>query len=120
MSSPRPKYVLSPSANADIEDVLRWTASAFGENARDRYEILIFQSLKDIVDDAHRIGSYAVEGLKSAARTYHVRFSRDRVSNRNERVHKPRHVLVYRTRQDDVVEIIRVLHERMDPDLHVQ
>lgn len=120
MSASRPRYVLSPGASADIDHILRWTALTFGEQARDRYETLIFQCLRDVADDAHRIGSYPIQGLKSAARTYHLRFSRDRVSNRNERVHNPRHVVVHRSRQDDAVEIIRVLHERMDPELHVE
>jgi plasmid stabilization system protein ParE len=32
---------------------------------------------------------------------------------------RPVHVLFYRTRQPDSIEIVRILHERMDPVRHL-
>jgi toxin ParE1/3/4 len=29
------------------------------------------------------------------------------------------HVIFYRTRQPDIIEIVRILHERMDPVRHL-
>ncbi len=46
------------------------------------------------------------------ARTYYLEFSRSRVSGPG--VKEPRHFLLYRRREDGVIEIARILHDGRD------
>ncbi len=46
------KFVLSPSAEADIEGILAWTHEHSGEAARLRYEELLAQAILDIAEAA--------------------------------------------------------------------
>jgi toxin ParE1/3/4 len=55
--------------------------------------------------------------LRSGIRSFHVRYTRR--SAEGAGVRKPVHVLYYRVAQEGVIEIVRVLHERMDPSRHL-
>jgi toxin ParE1/3/4 len=81
-----------------------------------RYETLIFQALKDIAADPERPGSLSRPEIVDGARTYHLRFSRERVVG--DRVRAPRHFLLYR-RRNEVLEIARVLHDARDLKRHL-
>ena len=50
-------------------------------------------------------------------RSFHIRHSRE--ESREPRVANPVHVIFYRVVEPGVVEIVRVLHERMEPGSHV-
>ena len=54
--------------------------------------------------------------LGPGVRSLHVRHSRDESSETP--VANPVHVIFYRAAQPGVAEIVRVLHERMDPRRH--
>ena len=51
------------------------------------------------------------------ARSYHLEFSRSRVSG--SRVKAPRHYLLYRRRGDGVIEVARILHDASDLARHL-
>ena len=51
-----------------------------------------------------------------ALRSMHLRFARDVSTD----VKAPVHVLYYRIASPGVVEIVRILHERMEPGGHVR
>ena len=84
----------------------------FGEAAALRYKNLIRQSLRDIVADPERIGSFSRSDVVQGGRTYHLQFSRHRVVG--GRVKAPRHLLLYR-RVENTLEVIRILHDAQDP-----
>jgi toxin ParE1/3/4 len=50
-------------------------------------------------------------------RSFHLRNAR--TGDAEARVRKPVHVLFYRVVGPRLVEIVRVLHERMDPSRHI-
>jgi toxin ParE1/3/4 len=118
-----PRYRLSRAAGRDIEVLLEWGQDHFGEKGRLRYEALLAQAVKDVVADPDRAGSHSRPELAAGARTYHLRFSRDRVQQkgkrRSEKVRHPRHFLLYRTLPDGRVEIGRVLHDSVDLERHL-
>ncbi len=107
-------YVISPAAERDIETILAWTHERFGQQGRLRYESLLVRAIQDLVENPRRAGSLARPEIMPAARTYHLCHSRNRVKPAGDRVHRPRHLLLYRIREDGQVEIGRVLHDRMD------
>ncbi|HTW28349.1 MAG TPA: type II toxin-antitoxin system RelE/ParE family toxin [Acetobacteraceae bacterium] len=110
---------LSASAEADIIGLLAYTQDRFGETARRRYEALLVTALRDVASDPKRAGSIARPELGAGARSYHLRHSRDRASMPLGPVRRPRHLLVYRVRPPDLVEIGRVLHDAMEIERHL-
>lgn len=55
--------------------------------------------------------------LRPGIRSFHIRHARD--ESREARVANPVHVIFYRVTQPGVIEIVRVLHDRMEPSRHV-
>ncbi len=98
------EYRLSPLAEQDIETILEWTHEEFGEKARIRYEALLTRAIMDVTEAPERMGSLNRPEIAAAARTYHLRNSRDRVKKSIGRVQRPRHFLLYRTTDDGKVE----------------
>jgi toxin ParE1/3/4 len=113
------RYAISAAAERDIHGILAWTHEHFGLQGRLRYEALLVGAILDVADDPQRPGSQIRPEIHPAARTYHLRHSRDRVEPAGDRVRNPRHFLLYRVRDDGRVEIGRVLHERMDLAQHL-
>ena len=111
--------VISPAAERDIESILAWTQEQFGLQGRLRYEALLVRAILDVAEASQRPGSQTRPEIAAAARSYHLCHSRDRVAAAIGRVRRPRHFLLYRTRDDGRVEIGRVLHERMDLARHL-
>lgn len=110
---------MAPAARQDLREILRWTEVHFGKAARERYQALIKQAARDISVDPLRPGSTErPEILDPGCRTYHLAVSRDRVSGTG-RVRTPRHFLLYRIRDDGLIEIARVLHDALDFTRHV-
>jgi plasmid stabilization system protein ParE len=97
---------------------MEWTVQEFGERAALRYDALIKQALKDIGTNPERPGSKERrEIMVPGARTYHLEFSRARVPG--PKVKEPRHFLLYRRRDDGVIEIARILHDGRDLRRHL-
>ena len=115
----RYRIVLAPSARTDIREALIWTQERFGERAAARYRDLLKQALRDIAADPARPGSKERPDLARGIRTYHLVFSRDRAAGDLGVVRKPRHFLVYRRRGEDVIDIVRVLHDARDLQRHL-
>jgi toxin ParE1/3/4 len=109
---------LAPAARQDVREVLRWSEQKFGETAAARYRALIKQAVRDIGADPERPGSKERPEIPiKGARTYHLEFSRNRASG--SRVKEPRHFLLYRRREDGVIEVARILHDGRDIQRHL-
>jgi toxin ParE1/3/4 len=115
----RARLVLAPSARSDIHAALIWSRERFGERAAERYRDLIEQALRDIVADPERPGSSERPDLARGVRAYHLMFSRDRARGPSGVVRRPRHFLVYRRRDENVIDVVRVLHDARELDRHM-
>jgi toxin ParE1/3/4 len=115
------KAVLSPATRRDVRDVLKWSETKFGHDARLRYEALIVQALRDIEADPVRPGSTArPEIMIEGVRTYHISLSRTRARAAVGVVHKPRHFIIYRRRENEnIIEIGRILRDDRDLARHL-
>lgn len=113
------QYTVAPAAQRDIDAILLWTAEHFGEDARRRYAALLVQAILDVAADPHRAGTIRREEIAPAARTYHLLHARSGVAASRGRVNKPRHLVLFRVHAESGVEILRVLHDRMDVARHV-
>ena len=119
MSEPMPRYRLAPRAERDIEAILEWSHEHFGERGRLRYEGLLATAIVDVVADPERAASHARPEIAAAARTYHLRHSRDHVDPAIGKARQPRHFLLSRLCDDGRVEIGRVLHDSVDLQRHL-
>jgi toxin ParE1/3/4 len=71
----RSRIVLSPDAQRDIREALKWSRERFGERAAVRYRDLLKQALRDIAVEPQRPGSRDRPDLAQGVRTYHLYFS---------------------------------------------
>ncbi|MCE5311289.1 MAG: type II toxin-antitoxin system RelE/ParE family toxin [Acidobacteriales bacterium] len=113
------RIVLAPSAGSGIREALTWSLERFGERAAERYRCLLKQALRDIASDPQHPGSRERPELGHGIRTYHLFFSRNRVRNGSGAFRRPRHFLVYRRRGEDLIDVIRVLHDARDLERHL-
>lgn len=101
-------------ASRDIEECLLWSASNFGIPAARRYRKLLAVAIGEIANDPQLPGSKTWDDLQPGVRLYHLVHSRKRAPVDGLIVKRPRHFIAYRVSKGDTLEVLRVLHERMN------
>lgn len=114
-----PQYRISNAARADVVDILRFSQTQFGDQARQRYQALILAALQALADTPYRIGSHDRDEVAPGLRSYHLVYSRQQAKQTHGTVKSPRHTVFYRVASDDVIEVVRLLHDAMDVQLHL-
>jgi len=97
----------SPRAKADITEVLAYTRDNWGAEQAGKYADLIDQAADAIGENPH-IGRPRF-GIRAGILAHHI----------SQRGRTASHFLYYRIDLNGDVEIVRFLHERMDPGLHL-
>jgi toxin ParE1/3/4 len=112
------RYRLSEPAKADIALLLRASEAMYGNEARIRYRALLTAAMRRIAADPQ--GTFTVDrgDLAAGVRSFHTRHSRG--ESREAPVGDPAHVVFYRSSVPGLIEIVRVLHERMQPSRHIR
>lgn len=105
---------LSGPAQDDLRTLLAASLERWGEEGRSRYARLVARALRKVADDPHGPRTKDRPELSPGMRSLHLRHARARSG-----VRAPVHVIYYRRAADDIVEVVRVLHERMDPESHL-
>ena len=100
MPSVSSRYRLSPGARTGLENIWRYTADLWSIAQADRYHNLLMDGVESIVGAAHR-----------GTDIDHIRPGYMRLSIRS-------HVIFYR-RTGGKIEIVRILHQRMDFNRHL-
>ena len=93
-------YVLSPRAQADIEEIWQYTTERWGHDQAERYIHALKQAIETIAREPSR--GRASEHIRPGYRRYSV----------------GSHVLFFRM-VDGEIDLVRVLHQRMDFDRHL-
>ena len=89
-------FILSRRAKADIKDIGRYTLETWGKAQRNTYLATLYACFQDLADSPSRgsdCGSLRVGYRKKQC---------------------GRHLVFYRTGDEGLLEIVRVLHESMD------
>jgi toxin ParE1/3/4 len=110
---------LSLHAEEDIVSILAWSFDKFGGAACRRYEALFVEAFDSLCKNPEKFGSIARPEFGDSVRTYHLRFSRDEARTEEGIVHKPRHLLAYRLRGEQELEVVRILHDSMELERHL-
>ena len=111
------RYRLSEPARADIAAILRRSEELYGKEARIRYRACLTAGMRRVAADPDGRSTVDRTELIPGIRSFHIRHSRN--ESREEPVANPAHVLFYRVIRTGVVEIVRVLHDRMEPSRHL-
>lgn len=110
------RYRLTEPAKADIASVLRTSETMHGSAARIRYRALLTAAMRRLAVDPRGLSTVDRHELCDGVRSCHIRHSRN--ESREAPVRDPVHVIFYRALAPGLVEIVRVLHERMEPSRH--
>jgi len=105
---------VSRSARADLASILKTSLEHWGEDGRARYAALIAAAMRRTAAEPYGRLTRAHPELVPGVRSFHVRHLRH-----GHGVGAPVHVLYYRPTSAGPIEIVRVLHERMDPQRHL-
>lgn len=84
-----------------------------------RYAKLIKTAIEEIAADSEAAGSESRPEIAENCRTYHLFHCRKKAGARENRINKPRHLLLYRVGKAGALEISRVLHDSMELDQHI-
>lgn len=96
-----PGFVLTNAALTDLQSIGRYTAAAWGREQRNRYLALLDSSFHELA--ANPLKGRDCPEIRPGIGKYAVR----------------RHVVFYRRSDDGCIEIVRVLHERMDMESRI-
>jgi toxin ParE1/3/4 len=110
------RFVFAPGARRDLVGILTESEQRFGLLQQERYAILLRSAIDRVAQDPHCIGSKSREDLLVGLRSFHIGFVAHRRGSAS-------HVLYYEERStpdgQKLVAILRILHDRMDPELHI-
>ena len=107
-----PRFVVSGPAREDLAHILTTSLARWGEAGRARYAALIAAALREIARAPHAGATRNRSDLADGLRSLHIRHARHANT-----VKSPAHVIFYRV--GAAIEIVRVLHERMEPSVHL-
>jgi toxin ParE1/3/4 len=113
------EVIIAPKARSDIVSILAWTEENFGPQTLKRYGKLIATAIEEVADNPELAGSSKRPEIADHCRTYHLYFSRKSAGRAGDRIRNPRHFLLYRVTESNVVEIGRVLHDSMELQTHL-
>lgn len=94
------RYVLSPAAHGDLEQIWDYTRERWDDKQAEEYVREIQRAIKRVVDNP-TIGR-ACDDVRPGYRKRAVGAQ----------------TLYYRIVPDDVIDVVRILHQRMDVDRH--
>ncbi|WP_438302079.1 type II toxin-antitoxin system RelE/ParE family toxin [Pseudomonas sp. NMS19W] len=103
---------MSPQACIDIADTLRFTEVRLGESVRNRYREVLQETFLALAAQPALVGSKMRDELSPGLRSLHLSFNMLQMTD--GRALRPRHIVFYRTGTDQIVEILRVLHDAME------
>ena len=100
---------LGAAAEIDFANIVKWTAENFGARQSRAYRDSLVQAIGELADGPDVVGCKARDEIMSGLRTLHVA----------RRGRRGSHFLMYRAAPDSTIEIVRILHGRMDLQRHV-
>lgn len=95
------RYVLSPAARADVEQIWDYTCDRWDDKQAEKY-VREIQRAIDRVVDSPEIGR-ACDEVRPGYRKHAV----------------GAHTLYYRIAGVEMIDVVRILHQRMDVDRHL-
>ena len=111
------RFRLSRLAEADLAYILATSEERWGPEVRRRYAALLAAAMRKAAGDPEGPTTRDRRQLSPGLRSFHARHARH--DDPKAKVKQPVHVLYYRAVASDLIEVVRVLHERVEPTLHI-
>jgi toxin ParE1/3/4 len=111
------RFRLAQAAQVDLTHILTTSEERWVTAARRRYEALVAAAMRKVADDPVGPTTRSRNEIVNGIRSFHLRQARYLVPD--AKVREPVHVLYYRAIGPDLIEIARVLHERMEPSRYL-
>ncbi|MBW4091744.1 MAG: type II toxin-antitoxin system RelE/ParE family toxin [Proteobacteria bacterium] len=111
------RYRLSRPAEADLAHILATSRALWGADAERRYRAHLAAALRLAAADTRSPGMRDRAELGDAVHSLHLRHARGATGE--DPMGRPVHVVFYRVVAPGLIEVIRVLHERMEPGRHL-
>lgn len=108
---------LSYPAQSDLSHILATSTERWGIEARRRYAALIAAAMRKAAADPNGPATRNRSEALSGVRSLHLRHAG--ADSPRDKVGAPVHIIYYRIAGPDLIEIVRVLHERMEPSQHL-
>lgn len=105
---------LARRAQTDLMIILGDSAEKWGGEASRRYGAALMRAMRQLAADPEGRLTRGRPDIRLDLRSFHLRNLRQ--TARQPGVKRPVHVIYYRVAEPGVVEIVRVLHDRMDPN----
>jgi toxin ParE1/3/4 len=111
------RFRLARPAEIDLANILSTSAERWGAEGRQRYAAMLIAAIRQVAAEPEGPLTRKRPELRSDLRCFHTRYARSLAQA--AKVKRPVHVLYYRVAAKGVIEIVRVLHERMEPSRHL-
>ena len=112
------RFRLSRPAQADLRHILATSAERWGSEGRRRYAAILTAAMRKVAAEPKGPATRDRPELLPGIRSFHIRHARGNDSEMKMR--RPVHIVFYRMIRPGLVEIVRVLHERMEPSRHMR
>ena len=109
MGKQRWRIRLGAAAELDFANILKWTTENFGARQSRVYRDTLVQAIGELADGPDVAGSKARDEIMPGLRTLHIARQGRRGS----------HFLMYRAAAKSTIEILRIVHDRMDLQRHL-
>ncbi len=100
---------LGAAAEVDFANILKWTTENFGPRQARVYRNTLVQAIGELAHSPEVAGSKARNEIAPGLRTLHIA----------RRGRRGSHFLMYRVAPESTIEIVRILHDRMDLQRHI-
>ena len=98
------------AALADLESILDWTSEEFGPLQTERYQHLLRENFTELESAGHQAPRVKARPLiREGLFSLHV----------SKRGKHGRHIIFFRTLNNETLEILRILHDAMDVESHL-
>ncbi|EJW10712.1 hypothetical protein A33M_4113 [Rhodovulum sp. PH10] len=108
------RFRISRPAERDLAKILATSEARWGASARRSYAALLASAFRAIAADPKAPPTRDRSDLLPGLRSLHLRHA-----ERAPGVKHPVHVVFYRSADTETIEIVRVLHDRMEPRRHL-
>lgn len=111
------RFRIARPARADLTNILTASAERWGAEGRRRYAAALVGAMREVASHPEGPLTRPRAALAAGLRSFHIRHAP--VNGPASKVKHPVHVLYYRIAPQGIIEIVRVLHERMEPSRHL-
>lgn len=110
------RFLVAGAAQRDLARIVGESRRSWSDEAARRYAMLLDAAMNHVAEEPRGPLTRDGAAIRPGLRSFHVRHARGLIP---ARVKAPTHLLIFRVVEGGLVEIVRVLHERMDPVRHI-